>query len=133
MTFFTTYFIKYFNIVKLIKFKRSFFKLDPFAYRIEPMVRSETILEHVQLSKYNLENQNLLWRILNLTRSGENQHIRVTNNEYMIEDDSMFNYQQICKGFRKNLKLKRIDFAIEKSAIDHLDYLLFLTAHSSYW
>ncbi|RNA10694.1 SEC23-interacting isoform X2 [Brachionus plicatilis] len=110
-----------------------FHQLDPFAYRIEPMVRSEMLLEPIQLSKYNLELQNLLWGMLSLNRSGKNQHIRVTNNEYMSDDESLFNYQQICKGFENNSRLKRIDFAIEKSAFDHLDYLLFLTAHSSYW
>lgn len=71
--------------------------------------------------------------MLNLNRSGKNHHIRVTNNEYINDDDNLFSYQQICKGYENYLKLKRVDFAIEKSVFDHLDYLLFLTAHSSYW
>ncbi|CAF0968805.1 unnamed protein product [Brachionus calyciflorus] len=112
-------------------FYNIFHQLDPFAYRIEPMIKSTDIKEPVLINRCNLDSPNSLWKML--TFNSNSQIHKVTNNEYLTQDENVYNYQRICDGFNKNSKLKRIDFALDKTLFENFDYLLFLTAHSSYW
>ena len=91
------------------------------------MIKNTDILEPLVLSKCSLDSP-----IMNFLTFNRNDH-KVTKNEYLTSDDKIFNYQQICSCTQPNIKLKRVDYALEKPNVDPLDYIYCLTAHSSYW